>query len=115
MNNIVNMADVSKGFIIVSFSQQGRIIFQVLSLGVKQEFQRVFNILEKKGGNLFKKRENMFEDLKKYYDLTTSGPKEFERLWLEGRIESENNTKLRLMMIKQNKEVAQVVWVQLRK
>ena len=109
MNEIVNAAGVSKGSLFYHFHSKEELFFQVLSRGVEQEFQRVFGILEKKGGNLFKKRENMFEDLKEYYDLTFSGPKEFERLWLEGRIESENNPRLRQMMTKQDKQIAQVV------
>ena len=91
------------------FHSKEELFFQVLILGVKEEFRRVFEIFEKKGDRLFKKRENMFEDLKKYYDLTSSGPREFERLWLEGRMESENNPRLREMMTVQDKEIAQIV------
>ena len=109
MNEIVGAAGVSKGSLFYHFHSKEDLFFQVLILGVKQEFQRVFEIFEKKGGKLFKKRENLFEDLKKYYDLTSSGPREFERLWLEGRIESENNPKLREMMTIQDKEIALAV------
>ena len=109
MNEIVTAAGVSKGSLFYHFHSKEELFFQVLSLGVKQEFQRVFEIFEKKGNRLFKKRESMFEDLKKYYDLTSSGPREFERLWLEGRMESENNPKLREMMTIQDKEIAQIV------
>ena len=48
----------------------------------------------------------LFEDLKKYCDLIVAGSKEFERLWLEGAIESANNPKLRQMMIKKDDDVA---------
>ena len=109
MNEIVSVAGVSKGSLFYHFHSKEELFFQVLSLGVKQEFQRIFEIFEKKGDRLFKKRESLFEDLKKYYDLTSSGPREFERLWLEGRIESENNPKLREMMTVQDKEIVQVV------
>ncbi len=109
MNEIVSAAGVSKGSLFYHFHSKEELFFQVLRLGVKQEFQRVFEIFEKKGGKLFKKRENMFEDLKKYYDLTSSEPSEFERLWLEGRIESGNNPKLREMMTMQDKEIARIV------
>ncbi len=109
MNEIVSTAGVSKGSLFYHFHSKEELFFQILSLGVKEEFQRVFEIFEKKGSRLFKKRENLFEDLKKYYDLTYSGPSEFERLWLAGRIESENNPKLREMMTIQDKEVAQIV------
>ncbi len=109
MNEIVAAAGVSKGSLFYHFHSKEELFFQVLRLGVKQEFQRVYEIFEKKGGKLFKKRENLFEDLKKYYDLTSSGPSEFERLWLEGRIESGGNPKLREMMTMQDKEIAQIV------
>ncbi len=38
-----------------------------------------------------------------------AGPKEIERLFLAGRIESENNAKLRSMMIKKDEEMALIV------
>lgn len=109
MNEIVAAAGVSKGSLFYHFHSKEELFFQVLRLGVKQEFQRVHEIFEKKGGKLFKKRENLLEDLKKYYDLTSSRPSEFERLWLEGRIESGSNPKLREMMTMQDKEIAQIV------
>lgn len=114
MNEIVNTAKVSKGSLFYHFHSKEELFFQVLSNSVEQEFQRIFKIVEKNGDRLFKKRENLFEDLKKYYDLTFSGLKEFERLWLEGRIESENNPKLRQMMIKQDMEIAQIVFEMLQ-
>ena len=109
MNEIVAAAGVSKGSLFYHFHSKEELFFQVLRLGVKQEFQRVYEIFEKKGGKLFKKRENLLEDLKKYYDLASSRPSEFERLWLEGRIESGSNPKLREMMTMQDKEIAQIV------
>ena len=48
--------------------------------------------------------------MKKYYDLAIAGTKDFERLWLEGRIESENNARLRHMMERKDKEVAQILF-----
>ncbi len=109
MNEIVSVAGVSKGSLFYHFRNKEELFFQVLRLGVKQEFQRVYEIFGKKGGKLFKKRENLLEDLKKYYELTSSRPSEFERLWLEGRIESGSNPKLREMMTMQDREIAQIV------
>ena len=56
------------------------------------------------------KKENPFEDLKKYYDLTIARTKDFERLLLGGRIESENNANLRQMMERKDKEMAQLLF-----
>ena len=110
MNEIVSAAGVSKGALFYHFHSKEELFFQVLSQSIDAEFQRVFRILENEGQKLFKKRKNLFEDLKKYYDLAIAGTKDFERLWLEGRIESENNPKLRQMMEKKDKEVAQILF-----
>ena len=110
MNEIVSAAGVSKGALFYHFHSKEELFFQVLSQSIDAEFQRVFGILENEGQKLFKKRKNLFEDLKKYYDLAIAGTKDFERLWLEGRIESENNPKLRQMMEKKDKEVAQILF-----
>ena len=56
-----------------------------------------------------KKERDLFEDLKKYYDATVAGPREIERLFLAGRIESENNPKLRSIMIKKDVEMAMII------
>ena len=110
MNEIVSAVGVSKGVLFYHFHSKEELFFQVLSQSIDAEFQRVFGILENEGKKLFKKKENLFEDLKKYYDLAIAGTKDFERLWLEGRIESENNSKLRQMMERKDKEVAQILF-----
>lgn len=110
MNEIVAAAGVSKGVLFYHFYSKEELFFQVLSQSIDEEFRRVFGILENEGKKLFKKKEVLFEDLKKYYDLAIAGTKDFERLWLEGRIESENNAKLRHMMERKDKEVAQILF-----
>lgn len=110
MNEIVAAAGVSKGVLFYHFYSKEELFFQVLSQSIDEEFRRVFGILENEGKKLFKKKEGLFEDLKKYYDLAIAGTKDFERLWLEGRIESENNAKLRHMMERKDKEVAQILF-----
>ena len=52
--------------------------------------------------------------LKKYYDLTVPGTKDFERLYLEGRIESENNLKLRQMMTIKDEQVSLIFFKMLK-
>ncbi|MCE2506975.1 MAG: TetR/AcrR family transcriptional regulator [Nitrosopumilaceae archaeon] len=114
MNEIVKDAGVSKGILFYHFQSKEELFFQVLSGSIDEEFQRIFHILSKKGKKLFKKKENLLNDLRKYYDLTISDAKDFERLWLEGRIESENNLKLRQMMLNKDKEVSRVVFEMLK-
>ena len=97
MNEVVKDAKVSKGVLFYHYHSKEELFFQVLSQSIDAEFQRIFRILEKEGEKLFEKKEKLFEDLGKYYDLVIAGTKDFERLWLEGRIESENNSKLHLL------------------
>lgn len=106
MSAVVDAAGVSKGSLFYHYHSKEELFFQVLSQSIDSEFQRIFSILEKNGDKLFKKRNNLFVDLKKYYDLTVPGTKDFERLYLEGRIESENNPKLRQMMTIKDKQVS---------
>ena len=108
MNDIVESAKVSKGALLHHFHTKEKLFFVVFSQSVDLEFQRIFEIIQKADFKLFQKKENLFEDLKKYYDLIVSSSKEFERLWLEGAIESANNPKLRQMMIKKDNDVAMI-------
>ena len=48
--------------------------------------------------------------MKKYYDLTIARTKDFERLLLGGRIESESNANLGQMMERKDKEMAQLLF-----
>lgn len=88
MNDIVSTAGVSKGVLFYHFHSKEELFFQVLSQGIDAEFQRIFRLLENEGKKLFKKKENLFDDLKKYYDLAIAGTKDFERLWPQERIAS---------------------------
>lgn len=110
MNEVVNDAQVSKGVLFYHYHSKEELFFQVLSQSIDAEFQRIFRILEKEGEKLFEKRENLWGDLGRYYDLIIAGTKDFERLWLEGRIESENNPKLRKLMAIKDKEVSQIAF-----
>ena len=114
MSEIVGAAGVSKGSLFYHYHSKEELFFQVLSQSIDSEFQRIFLILETNGDKLFKKRNNLFEDLKKYYDLTVPGTKDFERLYLEGRIESENNPKLRQMMTIKDKQVSLIFFKMLK-
>ena len=106
MNDIVESAKVSKGALLHHFHTKEELFFVVFSKSIDLAFERIFELVSSPDFNLFKKRGNLFEDLKKYYDLIVADQQEFERLWLEGIIESANNLRLRQMMIKKDNEIA---------
>ena len=106
LNDIVESAKVSKGALLHHFHTKENLFFSVFSKNVDLAFEKIFELISSPDFSLFEKRENLFEDLKKYYDLIVADTKEFERLWLEGIIESANNPKLRQMMIKKDNEIA---------
>jgi len=106
MNDIVESAKVSKGALLHHFHSKEELFFVVFSNSIDLEFEKIFGLISSPNFKLFEKRANLFEDLKKYYDLIVAGSKEFERLWFEGAIESANNPQLRQMMIEKDKEVA---------
>ena len=108
MNEIVKSAKVSKGALLHHFHTKEELFFVVFSQSVDLTFKKIFEFLESPEFKLFQKRENLLEDLKKYYDLTGIAPKELERLWIEGAIESGNNPKLRHMMIEKDNEIAMI-------
>ena len=109
INEIIATAKVSKGVLFHHFHSKEELFFVVLSQGIDSAFNEIFELAANPDFNLFEKRENLFEDLKKYYDATVAGPREIERLFLAGRIESENNPKLRSMMIKKDAEMAMII------
>ncbi len=109
INDIIAAAKVSKGVLFHHFHSKEELFFVVLSQGIDSAFNEIFELAANPNFNLFEKRENLFEDLKKYYDVTVAGPREIERLYLAGRIESESNSKLRSMMIKKDAEMATII------
>ena len=109
INDIIASAKVSKGVLFHHFHSKEELFFVVLSHGIDSAFNEIFELAANPNFNLFEKRENLFEDLKKYYDATVAGPREIERLYLAGRIESESNPKLRSMMIKKDAEMAMII------
>ena len=109
INDIIAAAKVSKGVLFHHFHSKEELFFVVLSQGIDSAFNEIFELAANPNFDLFEKRENLFEDLKKYYDVTVAGPREIERLYLAGRIESESNSKLRSMMIKKDTEMATII------
>lgn len=109
INDIVDAAKVSKGVLFHHFHSKEELFFVILSKGMDSAFKEIFELAANPDFVLFEKRENLFEDLKKYYDATVAGPREIERLFLAGRIESESNPKLRAMMIKMDAEMAMII------
>ena len=108
LNEIVKSAKVSKGALLHHFHTKEDLFFVIFSQNVDLAFEKIFELISSPDFKLFERRENLFEDLKKYYDLIVADTKDFERLWLEGIIESANNPKLRQMMIKKDDEIAMI-------
>jgi len=108
MDDIVKSANVSKGALLHHFHTKEELFFVVFSNSIDLEFKNIFGLISSPDFKLFEKRTNLSEDLKKYYDLIIAESKEFERLWLEGAVESANNSRLRQMMIQKDEEIAAI-------
>ena len=108
LNEIIQSAQVSKGALLHHFHTKEDLFFVVFSENVDLSFKKIFELISSPNFHLFEKRENLYGDLKEYYDLIVADTKEFERLWLEGILESANNSKLRQMMIKKDSEIAMI-------
>lgn len=105
LNEIVEAAKISKGTLHYHYPSKEKLFFVVLSKSIDDAFKEEFEFYMKQDFKLFQKRENLIEDLKKYYDSRMAKPKLVERLWLEGVIESEHNPKLRQMLIIKDNEI----------
>ncbi len=58
--------------------------------------QNVFNFIWCNIVGLFQKKEDLFQDLEKYYDLVvTNREEDLERLWIDGMLEAKKNPKLK--------------------
>ena len=106
LNEISDAAKISKGTLFYHYPSKEELFFVVLSKSIDEAFKEEFEFYTKQNLKLFQKKENLFEDLKKYYDSRMSKPKLVERLWLEGIIESEHNSKLRQMLITKDNEIS---------
>lgn len=108
LNDIAKASKISKGTLFYHYPSKEELFFIVLSQNINSAFEEEFEFYTKQGFKLFQDKKKVFEDLETFYDLRIAKPKIVERLWLEGVIESEHNSKLRQMLSRKDDEIAQV-------
>lgn len=109
MDEIAKSSKVSKGLLFYHFHSKEELYLQALSKGINSTLDFTNKLCEIQDAMLFQKKENLFQDLEKYYDLVVSQrEKELERLWLDGMQEAKNNSKLKKMLVVQEKELTKI-------
>lgn len=109
MDEIAKAAKVSKGALFYHFHNKEELYLQTLSRGIDSTLDFANKLTETTEAGLFQKRESLFRDLEKYYDLVvTKGEKELERLWLDGMLEAKKNPKLKKILIGREEELMKV-------
>ncbi|MGI9566328.1 MAG: TetR/AcrR family transcriptional regulator [Nitrosopumilus sp.] len=109
LSDIAKSAKISKGTLFYHYPSKEELFFVVLGQSIDSAFEDEFDFYEKHGHKFFQDRKNLYDDLKKYYDLRMAKPKLVEKLWLEGVIESEHNPKLQQMLSKKDNEIVQIM------
>ncbi|WP_316504669.1 TetR/AcrR family transcriptional regulator [Nitrosopumilus sp.] len=109
LSDIAKSAKISKGTLFYHYPSKEELFFVVLGQSIDSAFEDEFDFYEKHGYKFFQDRKNLYDDLKKYYDLRMAKPKLVEKLWLEGVIESEHNPKLQQMLSKKDNEIVQIM------
>ena len=108
LGDIAKAAKISKGTLFYHYPSKEELFFVVLSKNIESAFEEEFEYYTEHGFKLFQKRENLYADLTTYYDSRIAKPKLIEKLWLEGVIESERNTKLQQMLAEKDLEIAKI-------
>ena len=109
LSEIAKSAKISKGTLFYHYPSKEDLFFVALSQSIDLAFKEEFEFYTKQGFKLFKKRKDLLDDLKKYYDLRMAKPKLLERLWLEGVLESEHNSKLQQMLSQKDDEIVKTM------
>lgn len=109
LSEIAKSAKISKGTLFYHYPSKEELFFVTLSQSIDLAFKEEFEFYAKQGFKLFQKRNNLLDDLKKYYDLRMAKPKLLERLWLEGVLESEHNPKLQQMLSQKDDEIVKTM------
>ena len=106
MDEITKESGVSKGLLFYHFKNKEELYLQALSRGIDSTLDFANKLTEIADAGLFQKREKMFQDLEKYYDLVvTKREKELERLWLDGMLEAKKNPRLKKILIEHEEEL----------
>ncbi len=108
LKDIALTAKVSKGGLYHHFSNKEDLFFAVCTENVNTAMKKTLDFFEKRQDVQLCKEDTMLEDLEEYYDNVVVGTKDFERLWIEGIMESVHNIKLKKMLLKIDKDAE--VW-----
>ena len=104
LKEIAISAKMSKGGLYHHFPSKEDLFFAVCSQNVKRTMEKTIEFFEKKPVLGPDKEKRLFEDLSEYYDNIVVGTKDLERLWIEGMMEADHNTKLKKMLLKMERE-----------
>ena len=104
LKDIAVSAKISKGGLYHHFPSREDLFFAVCSQNAKRTMEKTIEFFEKKPILRPDKEKRLFEDLSEYYDNIVVGTKDLERLWIEGMMEAEHNTKLKNMLLKMEKD-----------
>ena len=109
MDEIAISTNVSKGLLFYHFKNKEELYAQALAQGIDSTLDFASKIVEITEAKLFQKKENLFQDLEKYYDLVvTNREKDLERLWIDGMMEAKKNIKLKKILIDREEKSMEV-------
>ena len=109
MDGIAKDSQVSKGLLFYHFKSKEDLYVQALAQGIDSTLDFADKLTEIANAGLFQKKENLFGDLEKYYDLiVTKREKDLERLWLDGMMECKKNSKLKKILIEREEKLMRV-------
>ena len=109
MDEIAKESKVSKGLLFYHFNNKEELYVQALAQGINSTLDFTNKLTEIAEAGLFQKKENLFQDLEKYYDLVvTKREKDLERLWLDGMLEAKKNPKLKKILIDREEKFMEI-------
>ncbi len=109
MDEIAKESKVSKGLLFYHFNNKEELYVQALAQGIDSTLDFTSKLTEIADAGLFQKKENLFQDLEKYYDLVvTKREKDLERLWIDGMLEAKKNPKLKKIIIDREEKLMEV-------
>lgn len=106
LKDIALTAKISKGGLYHHFSNKEDLFVAVCTENVNNTMKKTKEFFAKKQSTQPCKDDELFDELSEFYDNVVVGPKDLERLWVEGMMESDHNVRLRKMLLKIEKETS---------